>query len=85
LFDLFCNLQIKKSNLRYTRLIPFRASRVSGAQLRGSAPGPTHQGSSGGESLTTSGRLDLLGIWTPYLPHQKQTFYQLCQHLAVFL
>jgi len=31
----------KKSNLHYTRLIPFRVSRVSGAYLRGFAPRPT--------------------------------------------
>jgi len=31
-------------------------SRVSGAHLYGLAPGPTHQGCSGGESLATCGR-----------------------------
>jgi len=31
----------KKSNLHYTRLIPFRVSRVDGAHLRGFAPRPT--------------------------------------------
>jgi len=36
--------QIKKSNLHYTRLIPFRVSRVSCAQHRSFAPGPTLQG-----------------------------------------
>jgi len=30
----FCKLFKKKSNLHYTRLIPFRVSRVSGAHLR---------------------------------------------------
>jgi len=36
---LFCfKSNIKKSNLRYTRLIHFRVSRVSGAHLRGFAP-----------------------------------------------
>jgi len=33
----------KKSNLRYTRLIPLRVLRVSGAHLRGFAPVPTLQ------------------------------------------
>jgi len=42
-----------KSNLHYTRLIPFRMSGVSGAQLHGFPPVPTHQGCSGGESLAT--------------------------------
>jgi len=42
-------------------------SRVSGAHLRGFAPGTTHQGCSGGESLATNGRFDRLGIWSPYL------------------
>jgi len=63
----------KKSNLHYTRLIPFQVSRVSGAHLRGFVPEPTHQGCNCGESLATCGRFDRLGIWTPYLPHQKQT------------
>jgi len=41
-FKLF---KLKKSNFRYTRLITFRlrVSRVSGAHLRGFAPGPTHR------------------------------------------
>jgi len=46
-------------------------SRVSGAHHRGFAPGLTHQGCSGGESLATCGRFGRLGIWTLYLPHQK--------------
>jgi len=46
----FQNLS-KKSSLPYTRLIPFRVLRVRAAQLRGFAPGSTHQGCSGGESL----------------------------------
>jgi len=50
----------KNSNLYYTRLTPFWVSRVSGVQLRGFAPGPTHQGCSGGESLATGGRFDRL-------------------------
>jgi len=54
--------QKSKSNLYYTRLIPFRVSRVSCARLRGFAPGPTHQGRSGNESLATRGRFDRLGI-----------------------
>jgi len=70
-----------KSNLHYTRLIPFRMSRVSGAHLRGFAPGPTHQGCSGGESLATCGRFDRLGNWNPYLPHQRQTSH----HLRYFI
>jgi len=45
---------------------------VSGARLRGFAPGSTHQGCSGGESLATCGRFD---------PHQRQTSYHL-RHLA---
>jgi len=48
-------------------------SRVSGAHLRGFAPGSTHQGCSGGELLATCGRFDRIEIWTPYIPHQKQT------------
>jgi len=64
-----CHPKIKiKSYLNYTRLIPFRVSRVSGAHFRGFAPRSTHQGCSGGESLATCGRFDRLGIWTPYLP-----------------
>jgi len=69
-------LQIK-SNLHYTRLIAFRVSRVSGAHPCGFAPGPTHQGCSGGESLAMCERFDRLGIWTPYLLHQKRTSYHL--------
>jgi len=65
----------KKLNLHYARLIPFRMSRVSGAHLRGFAPGSTHQGCNGSESLVTYGRFDRLGIWTPYLSHQKRTSY----------
>jgi len=53
-----------KPNLRYTRLIPVRVSRVSGAQLRSFAPRPTHQGYSGGESLATCGRFIDLGFET---------------------
>jgi len=49
-------------------------SRVSSAQLCGFAPGPTHQGCSVGESLVACVRFNRLGIWTPNLPHQKQTF-----------
>jgi len=45
----------KKSNLHYTRLIPFRVSRVGGAHLRSFAR-------NGGESLATCGRFDRLGI-----------------------
>jgi len=77
----FFNHQIKKSNLYYTRFIPFWVSRVSGAHLRGFAPGPILQGCSGGELLATCRRFDLLGIWTPHLPHQRQTSYHLC-HLS---
>jgi len=33
--------EIKKSNLRYTRLISFRVSRVSDAHLRAFTPEPT--------------------------------------------
>jgi len=43
-------------------IIPFRASRVSGVHLRGFAPGFTHQGCSGGESLATRRRFDRFGI-----------------------
>jgi len=47
---IFKQLKYKKSNLRrYTPLIPFRVSRVSGAQLRGFALGPTHQDYSSAE------------------------------------
>jgi len=52
----------QKSNLNFTRLIPFRVSRVSSAHLRGFPPWPTLQGCCGGESLATCGRFDLLGI-----------------------
>jgi len=34
-------LILKKSNFYYTRLIPFRVSRVGGAHLHGFAPRPT--------------------------------------------
>jgi len=73
-------IKSRKSNLHYTRLIPFRVSRVSGAHLRGFAPqqGPYNQGCNGGESLATYGRFDRLGIWTSYLPHQKRTSHHLC-------
>jgi len=54
-------------------------SRVTGTLLRGFAPRPTHQGCSGGESLAKCGRFDRLGIWTSYLPHQRQTSYHLCR------
>jgi len=54
--------QIIKSNLHYTRLIPFRMSRVSGAHLRGFAPGPIHQGFNSGKLLATCGRFDRLGV-----------------------
>jgi len=77
-------MRSKKSNVRHIR-IPFRVSRVSGAQLvsgwagchewAGFATGLTHQGCSSGESLATYGRFNRLGIWTPYLPHQKQMPY----------
>jgi len=60
-----------KSNLDYTRLILFWVSRVSGAHLRGFAPGLTHQGCNGGKSLATCRRFDRLGIWTPYLQTPK--------------
>jgi len=33
-------LELKKSNLHYTRSIPFRVSRVSSVQLRGFTQGP---------------------------------------------
>jgi len=33
------------------------------------------QGCNGNKSLATCGRFDRLEIWTPYLPHQKQTYY----------
>jgi len=68
--DALGRIRIKKSNLYYTRLIPFWVSRVSGAHLRGFASGPTHQGCSDGESLAMCGRFNRLGIWIPY---QRQT------------
>jgi len=45
----------------FTLLMPFRVLRVSGAHLRGFAPGLTHQGCSGGESLVTCGKFGRLG------------------------
>jgi len=42
------------------------------------------QGCNGSESLATCGWFNQIGIWTPYLPHPKQTFYHLC-HLAGFM
>jgi len=36
---------------------------------------PHNQSCSGGESLSTYERFDRLGIWTPYLLHQKRTSY----------
>jgi len=65
------NLKLK-SNLCYTRLIPFRVSRVNGAHLCGFAPGLALQGC---EWLSTCGWFDRLRIWTPY---QKQTSNDLC-------
>jgi len=50
---------------------------MSGAHLRGFAPGLTLQVCSGGESLATCGRFDRLGIWTPYLLHQRQNFIEI--------
>jgi len=41
IFYVFSKIIKSKSNLRYTRLIPFRVSRVSSAHLRGFAPRPT--------------------------------------------
>jgi len=46
--------------------------RVSGAKLRGFAPGLTHQGCSGGESLQRVGDLIGSGFVTPHLSHLKQ-------------
>jgi len=73
-----------KSNLLYTRLLPFRMSQVSGAHLRSFAPGPTHQGCSGGKSLALGGRFYQCKRWTPYFPHQRQTSYHL-RHLAGYV
>jgi len=82
---IFSYVKIKKSKFHYTRLIPFRVSRVSGAQLRGFAPRSTHQGCSGDESLATCGEFDRLGIWTPYLPHQRlvQIMLYMWRNLAI--
>jgi len=51
-----------KSNLRYTRLLPFRVSQVSGAHLPGFRQDSHFKGYSGGESLATCGIFDRLGI-----------------------
>jgi len=59
----------QKSNLRYTRIIPFRVSRVSGAHVRGFAPRPTQSGFNGGESLQRVG--DLIG--SGFEPHTSRT------------
>jgi len=67
-----------KSNLYYTRLIPFRVSRESGAHLRGFASRPTQSRLQRGESLATCERFDRLRIWIPCLPNQKRTSYHLC-------
>jgi len=52
----------KKLNLHYTRLIPFRVSRVDGIHFRSLAPGPTIQGFCGGDSLATWRSFYRLGI-----------------------
>jgi len=64
-----CIYQIKKSNLYYTRLIPFRVSGVSDAHLRSFAPGPTHQGCSVASCWQHVG--DLIG--SGYEPHTSRT------------
>jgi len=53
---------LKKSNFRYTRLMPFRVSRVSGAHFREFTPEITLQGCSGDESLAACWRFDRLWI-----------------------
>jgi len=60
--------KLKKSNLSYTRLIPFRVSRVTSEHCPSPefAPGRTFQDYSGGKSLAICGRFDRLGIWTSY-------------------
>jgi len=65
----------KGKSSTYSLLIPFQVSRVSDTHFCRFAPGPIHQESSGGKSLTTCGRFDRLGIQTPYLPHPRQTSY----------
>jgi len=65
------------SDLRYTRL-PFSMSRVSGAQLRGFASGPTHKGINGGESLATCGKLNGSG----FEPHTSRTSLSSSRRLA---
>jgi len=49
----------KKLNIRYTRLISFRVSRVSGV-ITSFTPGSALQGYSGGELLATCERFDRL-------------------------
>jgi len=60
--------------LHYTRLIPFWVLQVNGAHLHGFAPRTTHQGCNSSKTLAMCERFDKLGIRTPYLPHQRQTF-----------
>jgi len=36
---------------------------------------PKHQVYSGGKLLAACGRFDMLSIWSPNCPHQKQTSY----------
>jgi len=70
----------KKSNFRYTRLIPFRVLRVSGAQLSIFASAvlcqrPHYKVAAVVSRCQGVEKIDLLWIRTPNLPHQKQTYY----------
>jgi len=58
--------QIKSSLYSLNNLSGVTSERC---QLRGFAPGLTHQNCSGSESLATCRRFDRLGIWTAYLQH----------------
>jgi len=52
-------IKSKSKNLCYTRLIPFRVSRVSGVPISAALrQGPYNQGCNGGESLATYGKFD---------------------------
>jgi len=70
---------MKNSNLYYSLNTLSGVASERRAHLRGFAPMAqtgTHQGCSDlsdGKSLATCGRFDRLGIWTPYLPLQRQT------------
>jgi len=68
---MLANKQKKNLNLRYTRLIHFRVSRVSGAHPAALRQSPHIKVAA--VASRWQRRFDRFGILTPYLPHQKRT------------